>query len=623
MALTFEQYKALRKKGFAKEAISQMGENAETFASKIDTSEKSVGGFLGNVVKSGANIIGGVAQAVTHPLETVGAIGTAIEGGISKLVPGEQESEKSFDALVNFYKERYGGVENLKNTLYEDPLGVLSDLSVLLGGGGALLKGAGAATKIGELSRVGKAATVAGRAIEPVSATIKGAGALSEAATSGRRIAPFAGKVNQPAVKAAEELGVSLPASMQSTSPVVRGAEAIASKGLFGGGVAEKVGDVQTKLSNIANDLVKSTGQSSDLSVVGRKIEEGVTKYKEVYQKTKSELYAQAKLPKDIPMKAQNTINLLDDFIAQERQALKATGRATSPELQNYTQLRKGLSGKKVTTRDVELALDKLNKDINFGQFVQTGDKGALRKIGATMADELDTTLRGELEKRGLTDLIDAHDKADEFYKEGLNRLQSDYAEKIFRFKDQPDKILPAIINPAISIDDVPKIYQVVGNEAKGSIQSAFLEQIMKDSKGVGGNFTPGGLEAQIKKFGDKKLQAILEPHQYRAIKNINEITKSLGGVQKIAEGSQTAFLVRLTSELGTLFVNPLLGMKLLLGDIAFSKFISSDFGKKLLTTGLTLEGAVGKAVQKVAPKIGTGIKAGRTAEIIRETNQE
>ncbi len=619
MALTFEQYKTLRQKGFTQDAVSKMGTNAEPFVSKLDQSEKSLGGFASNVVKSGAGVVSGLAQAITHPVDTAVALGKTALGGVEKLIPGEQGQEQSFDAVVDFYKQRYGGIENLKKTFYEDPIGVLSDLSIILGGGGAALKGAGTVSKIGGLSRTGQIVSDIGKAVDPTRAAIKGAGVISEAVTTGRKVEPFASKINQPATQAASELGIELPASMKSISPVVRGAEALASKGIFGGGIADKVGEVQTKLQTIADDLIKSTNQSSDLSLVGRQIEQGVSKYKAAYQATKNDLYKSAQLPTDIPVKPQNTINLLDDLIAKERQALKASGQATSNELTRYTQLRQGLSNRKLTTADADAALGKLNRDINFGDFIQTGDKGALRKIAASLSDELDTTLREQLQKRGRTDLIAAHDQADAFYKEGLNRLQSDYADKIFKFKDQPDKILPSIINPATSIEDVPKIYQVVGKDAQAGIQSAFIDKVIKDSKGVQGTFTPGGLEVQIKKFGDKKLQAILEPYQYRALKNINEITKSLGGVQKIAEGSQTAFLVRLSSEIGTLFVNPILGFKLLLGDALFSKFVSSDFGQKLMTSGLTLKGGVGKKLQEIAPMVSEAVKVGRGANIVRE----
>lgn len=86
------------------------------------TDSPSVGGFLGNAVKSTANLVSNVGNAILHPIKTIQAVGGAAIGGLKEL-GGQQPDEQtqSWDNLVNFYKQRYGSIDNLKQTLYQDP----------------------------------------------------------------------------------------------------------------------------------------------------------------------------------------------------------------------------------------------------------------------------------------------------------------------------------------------------------------------------------------------------------------------------------------------------------------------------------------------------------------------
>lgn len=123
------------------------------------TASPSVGGFLGNIVKSGANLLGGIGEAVVHPLTTAQNLASIPVGGLEELAGNTNDETQKFDAFTNYFKQRYGGISNIENTLYSDPVGVLADLSTALGiGGGALGLGAKAA----ELGGLGTAADVAG-----------------------------------------------------------------------------------------------------------------------------------------------------------------------------------------------------------------------------------------------------------------------------------------------------------------------------------------------------------------------------------------------------------------------------------------------------------------------------
>lgn len=147
--------------------------NGTDFAPEQGAEGFSLGKTLGNIPSSGARFVGGLADAAAHPIRTAQAVGGLAAGGLEKLLPGQQAEEKNFDALVDFYKQRYGSVDQFLKTLQEDPVGVAADASTVFTGVGA---GIGAASKLGVISKVGTAAkfgttaTKAGTLTNPLSA---------------------------------------------------------------------------------------------------------------------------------------------------------------------------------------------------------------------------------------------------------------------------------------------------------------------------------------------------------------------------------------------------------------------------------------------------------------------
>ena len=118
--------------------------------------DTKVGQVFGNVIPSAQENAGDILHAVTHPKQTIKGTLDVVQGGIQKLVPGEQKKEESFDSLVRFFGDRYGSLERIKQTVINDPVGVALDLSGFLGGAGVAAKSASTASKA---SGVGKLAS--------------------------------------------------------------------------------------------------------------------------------------------------------------------------------------------------------------------------------------------------------------------------------------------------------------------------------------------------------------------------------------------------------------------------------------------------------------------------------
>jgi hypothetical protein len=135
---------------------------------------KSLAGFGKNVVKSGTKFFGSLMDAAFSPWETTKTLGKTALGTAELLIPGEQGYEQYPRAIGQEYAQRYGGGQNILDTLYNDPVGVVADVSTLAGG-------VGTAAKIGKMPRL--AATA--RTVENVTNPIRLATVPAKAAVKG------------------------------------------------------------------------------------------------------------------------------------------------------------------------------------------------------------------------------------------------------------------------------------------------------------------------------------------------------------------------------------------------------------------------------------------------------
>lgn len=116
---------------------------------------------ISNIPSSAMQMASDISSALAHPIQTAKGIGNIGIGAAQKLIPGEQGKEQYANQVGEFFKHRYGGVENLKRTIAKDPVGVVSDLSTILTGGGI------AATKVPRLAKAAEISKVVGTKLAP------------------------------------------------------------------------------------------------------------------------------------------------------------------------------------------------------------------------------------------------------------------------------------------------------------------------------------------------------------------------------------------------------------------------------------------------------------------------
>ena len=115
-----------------------------------------------NLIPSLKKNLGDIVAAVTSPIDTAKGLLSVAGGYASKAgMPGLSDYAPYADAMNQMIVERYGGVENLMNTIETDPVGVAMDFSGVAGVGGKLAKMSG-------FENAGDLITAAGNAVDPI-----------------------------------------------------------------------------------------------------------------------------------------------------------------------------------------------------------------------------------------------------------------------------------------------------------------------------------------------------------------------------------------------------------------------------------------------------------------------
>lgn len=119
------------------------------------------GNILPSAVQTGKSLI----YPFLHPIEA------------AKGVYNIATDKDTRHAVAQFYKDRYGGLQNIHDTMIKDPVGALADISTVLG-----LGEFAAGKALGQTSRVAGALGTMSDVTNPISLAVKGAGAIAQPA---------------------------------------------------------------------------------------------------------------------------------------------------------------------------------------------------------------------------------------------------------------------------------------------------------------------------------------------------------------------------------------------------------------------------------------------------------
>ena len=160
---------------------------------------------ISNIPQSGYDYLSNIYQAIRHPLQTAETLDELALGTVEKLIPGVQKDEKTVDAFGQFLKDRYGGIDNLKTTIANDPIGFLADASIVLTGAGAVIGKTGQVSKLGAVAKTGKTISNIGKTIEPLSVAKAGIKTVAKLTPQGVIDKLYASSVKMSTVLPAKE----------------------------------------------------------------------------------------------------------------------------------------------------------------------------------------------------------------------------------------------------------------------------------------------------------------------------------------------------------------------------------------------------------------------------------
>jgi|TARA_R110000824_G_scaffold153450_1_gene325105 hypothetical protein len=185
-----------------------------SFLNEYDNKKNTFLQAINNVPSSSYQLINDIITPILSPIQTakdLKALGSSV---INLIRPEEQGNEQLAREVGNFFKERYGGIDNIKETFATDPMGMLSDVSIILTGGATLAPKASATanvlTKASKLTSpienlagkaIGTTASLTGEGVKQISGVLTGtgAGALDTAIQTGKnyKTGLFANKVQK------------------------------------------------------------------------------------------------------------------------------------------------------------------------------------------------------------------------------------------------------------------------------------------------------------------------------------------------------------------------------------------------------------------------------------------
>lgn len=143
---------------------------------------RTLGGFLGNIPGSATRFVSNTVDAFAGMFNpnpeknSLAMVGRVMLGINDKLGITRSGHEAYADAVWGSLKDRYGSIDAIRKTAYEDPVGFAADVSALVTGAGGAVKATGA------LPKLASTLTAVGDASNPVRLVSGPAGTLARQA---------------------------------------------------------------------------------------------------------------------------------------------------------------------------------------------------------------------------------------------------------------------------------------------------------------------------------------------------------------------------------------------------------------------------------------------------------
>lgn len=313
---------------------SQAFHKDETDYENMSWAEAAGRGAL-NLPTSTVRMLGDMWDAVSSPIETTKAVTQVIGGGVRAAlnqIPGvdvtREDSQQKFDAVVDYFAEKYTTGNGFKKALAEDPAGILADISAAFSGGGtAVAKTLGTTSKVG---RVAEQVASKAAAIDPLTATGKGIVKGTELAGTGiTKSLAFTSGVGDEAIKQAYKAGREGGEALDSFTTNLRNSDT--------GTALQILEDAQTNLQKIKTDRAKAYQEgmskvSKDSQRIDFKAVDDILDSSDL----KSRIFGQAGIPRS---------SVLKDLFGDIEDVVKEYKNVNANSLIDFDDMKRSING--------------------------------------------------------------------------------------------------------------------------------------------------------------------------------------------------------------------------------------------------------------------------------------
>lgn len=453
----------------------------------------------------------------------------------------------------------------------------------------------------------GAAGGAAGAAAFPIAGSLLSGGKTAANRVINKMLNPFTAQYDDEIVKLAVEKGVDLPVSARTNSNVVKQLEAWAQKSFFGGKVTERIVNARDTVDNLAQDLTNKLAKDVDKKAIGETVKNSFTSFENAFNKTKTELYNS--VPDSIIKVKANTdttLSALEQIIASKEESA-----APNTNVEYYKTILKNLTEGKDANELFEPTYSMLKKTRtsigekmkNFSDPIATGDMASLKKLYASLSDDLEETIK-IADPNGYKLL----EKANAFYRDGLIKINSTIGKTIKNA--DPEKLLDTLLKPN-SETDIKLVKSMMDKEAIGKLQEGFTNKIYNQSLDSKQVLDVKKLRNNLAKYGESSIRELLGDTGFsqfnQTLVDLEDIGKLQSAIQrgvKPAEGSQTAFLLNQAANLGIYTLNPTIAISKIGGEMGIVRLLTSESGQKFLTEGL------GEIAEKSGVKLNSSIES-------------
>lgn len=592
-------------------------------APQAEPEQKSVGGFLANTITSAGDMIGGMAHAVAHPLDTIAAASDLVGGAAQNYIPGVakleaaagvdpdvmQKQQAMAQAFVDNLKQRYGSSDAVLNTLYHDPVGVLADASTFVDPAAALGKVAGLVARTGVAAD--KAAAVA-----------RVAGDLQKANPRVALVKAALDPTEQAAVDFARAKNIPLDTATATGSDAVRRVQSYAGAQLGGAKTAQKAkAATQAGLQQAAADLLDQANAASHTAeTAGKSVTDELKSLQnsqrqqasghydalaqiEADPKNAKTITTQKQVPSDLlapdgtpimrTVTQSKTVPLPVD-LAPTKQALQPLYDSLKQQMPiAQQQASKGLKAlDNLLSADDVVPASVAENALGAIKALQREDISAQNKF--LLSKAIDAT-QPEIDKA----VSAAGPNATEALQQGRALTRAKYATQATMDSLRTDEPVKLFNQLTQSKDANINLLRDVAGKAPTSMPAvgrAVLEGLMDQALGEAGTARPGSALTAWNKLGDETKKILFKDPQLR-----NDLDNFFTLTKKVAENpnpSGTAATLGAGAGAALIFTHPHLGIPMVIANAGLAKLLYNPKTARMVTQAVTVP--VGNAASKV-----------------------